>query len=147
MKKFIFALLGACLLSAGAFGENALRAGDAQRLEFGAVQNTYDEYSAIFTTFDKGSTLAQSYEKLAKIHAIVDEKNADKATDADKCACFGLVNRHLEPYKDFHHHSNKYIWQGKKLTIERECWGSGEFYFELEEIKGGVQITTKFTRE
>lgn len=145
MKKRV--LFCACFLSVWAFGENALRAGDTQRLEFGAVQNAYDDYRAIFTTFDKGSTLAQSYEKLAKMHAIVEVKGVIAPNDADGCACAGLVSRHLEPYKDFHHQGNKYIWQGKKLTIERECWGSGEFYFELEEVAGGVQISTKFTRE
>lgn len=145
MKKFVFVLLCSCLLSAWAFGDNALRVGDTQRLEFGAVQNAYDDYRAIFTAFDKGSTLAQSYEKLAKMHAVV--KGANAQNDADGCACAGLVDKLLEPYKDFHHQGNKYIWQGKKLTIERECWGDGEFYFELEEVKGGVQITTKFSRD
>lgn len=146
MKKLVFALFGVfgvCCL--GAFGDNALRVGDTQRLEFSAVQNAYDDYSAIFRAFDRGSTIAQSYEKLAKMHAAV--KGANAQNDADGCACAGLADTLLEPYKDFHHQGNKYIWQGKKLTIERECWGGGEFYFELEEVAGGVQITTKFSRD
>ena len=116
MKKLVFALFGVfgvCCL--GAFGDNALRVGDTQRLEFSAVQNAYDDYSAIFRAFDRGSTIAQSYEKLAKMRAAV--KGANAKNDADGCACAGLADTLLEPYKDFHNQGNKYIWQGKKLTI------------------------------
>ena len=147
MKKFIFTLLcgfGVCCL--GAFGDNALRVGDTQRLEFSAVQNAYDDYSAIFRAFDKNSTILQSYEKLARIHAIVDENNLNDPNDTDGCACQGLKPK-IEPYKGFHHQGNKYIWQGKKLIIERDCWGGGEYHFELEEVAGGVKITTKFSRD
>lgn len=47
-------------------------------LEFKPLQNTYDEYSAIFVTFDKDSTILQSYEKLTNTHGITHLQN-DKA--------------------------------------------------------------------
>lgn len=143
MKKFIFALL--CAFNV-AFSENFLSVGSTQGLEFKQMQNTYDEYNALFTAFDQGSTVLQSYEKLARIHAIIDENNLNDPNDADGCACQGLKPQ-VQLYKDFNHQGNKYIWQGKKLTIERDCWGGGEFYFELEEVAGGVKITTKFSRD
>lgn len=143
MRKIIFTLL--CMLSI-AFSDNALSIADAQGLEFKQVQNTYDDYSSIFTAFDKGSTILQSYEKLAHIHAIVDEKKLNNPNDTDSCACQGLKPK-IELYKDFNHQGNKYIWQNKKLIIERECWGAGEYYFELEEVANGVKITTKFSRD
>lgn len=146
MKKVVVALFGACLCGVVLYGDNALRVGDRQGLEFSAMQNAYDEYSAIFKAFDKGSSLLQSYEKLAKIHANADTKGFKATNDADGCSC-GALKPQIELYKDFNHQGNKYIWQGKKLTIERECWGGGEYYFELEEVKGGVQITTKFSRD
>ena len=143
MKKLLFALL----CCAVAFGDNALSISDTQRLEFKAVQNAYDEYKGVFVAFDKGANILQSYEKLAKIHAIVDESDLSSPNDADGCACYGLMPK-INLYQDFNHKDNTYLWQGtKKLTIKRKCWGAGHFYFEFEELKGGVQITTKFSRD
>ena len=143
MKKLLFALF----CCAVAFGDNALRVGDTQRLEFSAVQNAYDEYKGVFVAFDKGASILQSYEKLAKIHAIVDESDLSSPNDADGCACLGLKPT-ITPFKDFNHHKNTYVWRDNtRLVIERECWGGGEYFFELKETNGGVQITTKFSRD
>lgn len=109
-------------------------------LEFKPLQNTYDEYSAIFVAFDKDSTILQSYEKLANTHGITHLQN-----DKDGCACEGLKPK-IELYKDINEGANVYLWEGKKLIIKRECWGAGDFYFELESIDKGVKITKKFAR-
>lgn len=125
MKKLLFALL-CCVV---AFGDNALRVGDTQRLEFSAVQNAYDEYKGVFVAFDKGASILQSYEKLAKIHAIVDESDLSSPNDADGCACLGLKPT-ITPFKDFNHRKNTYVWRDNtRLVIERECWGGGEYFF------------------
>ena len=104
MKKLLFALL----CCAVAFGDNALSISDTQRLEFKAVQNAYDEYNGVFVAFDKGANILQSYEKLAKIHAIVDESDLSSPNDADGCACLGLKPT-ITPFKDFNHHKNTYV--------------------------------------
>ena len=146
MKKFIFL----CLLSAVLWGENAITAANSQRLIFEAQPNAFDDYNSVFIAFDKGASIAQSYEKLARMHAAKGfaEKSGENAqNDADGCACDGLVPK-IEPYKDFHHKENTYLWQGdKKLIIKRSCWGGGHFYFELQALQNGTKITAKFRRD
>ncbi len=164
MKKFMFL----CLLSVLLFGENAITAANSQRLVFEAQPNAFDDYNSVFIAFDKGASIVQSYEKLARMHAqspvkrgFADNesaknetaasgenaKNAAQENDADGCACQGLVPK-IEPYKDFHHKENTYLWQGdKKLIIKRSCWGGGHYYFELQALQNGTKITAKFRRD
>ena len=144
MKKFI--LLSLCILNTASLGENALTAAKSQRLEFKAQSNAFDLYADSFVAFDKGASIMQSYEKLTQMHGILDENNSNAPNDSAGCACVGLTPS-LKLYEDLNHQGNKYIWQDKKLIIERRCWGAGEYYFELEAVNGGVKISTKFSRD
>lgn len=130
MKKLVFTL---CFTFAFAYS-----------LEFKPLQNTFDEYSAIFVAFDEGSTILQSYEKLVNTHGVA-HKKALNSNDKDGCACEGLREK-IELYKDYNDGLNLYLWIENKLIIKRQCWGAGDFYFELEKEAKGVKITKKFTR-
>ena len=145
MKKALFIALCSVL-----WGENAITAANSQRLVFEAQPNAFDDYNSVFVAFDKGASIVQSYEKLARMHAAKGfaEKSGENAqNDADGCACQGLVPK-IEPYKDFNHEQSTYVWRtDKRLVVERECWGAGFFYFELESVSGGTKITAKFSRD
>ena len=145
MKKALFIALCSVL-----FGENAITAANSQRLIFEAQPNAFDDYSSVFVAFDKGASIVQSYEKLARMHAakgFAETSGENAQNDADGCACQGLVPK-IEPYKDFNHEQSTYVWRtDKRLVIERHCWGSGHYFFELQALQNGTKITAKFRRD
>ncbi len=163
MKKALFIALCSVL-----WGENAITAANSQRLVFKAQPNAFDDYNSVFIAFDKGASIMQSYEKLARMHAQSpvkrgfagnestknetaasgeNAKNAAQENDADGCACQGLVPK-IEPYKDFNHEQSTYVWRtDKRLIIERHCWGAGHYFFELQALQNGTKITAKFRRD
>lgn len=176
MKNFILILLSLCLLSTASLGENAITAANSQKLVFKAQPNAFDDYNGVFVAFDKGASIMQSYEKLAKMHAVkpakkgfaaknlasenakIGENVPDKSvenkgfasenpTENDFDGCAcDGLVAKIEPYKDFHYNKSVYIWDEKRLIIKRECWGAGFFYFELKSVDGGTKITAKFSK-
>ena len=127
MKKFIFL----CLLSAVLWGKNAITAANSQRLIFEAHPNAFDDYNSVFIAFDKGASIVQSYEKLARMHAAKGfaEKSGENAqNDADGCACQGLVPK-IEPYKDFNHEQSTYVAHGREASHRARVLGQWALFF------------------